>query len=298
MSQDFLTLIYQGLPIKRHQATGLISLTDLWQAQCAPTQQRPLAWVRLEATQKLLKHLAGQTGIEPLYAERQRSGQAAERLIMAIPDGLETLETDGDLQTYATLELAVVYARYLSADCYEWALANLVEAPHLAEQWQRVQTQAERQTERRSMTRRAVIAAGWAIPVVTTLGLSQRAAAQVSAGHTDTAHGDTAHSDAAHTDHGDVAHADGAHGDAPHTDTVHGDTAHADTVHVDILHDDAPPPPYTDHFDIGVHIDTVGVHGDIAHTDIAHADAHTDTVHGDLAHSDGIHGDSAHVDNP
>ena len=195
MPQSPVPLTYQGLLIEYHAATGLICLTDLWQAQCAPTSQRPLAWVRLEATQKLLNRLAQQAGVEPLYAERQRQGHAAEQLIVAVPDRLETTEADGNLRTYATTELAVVYARYLGAECYEWALANLVEGAALAEQWARQQARVDTQTQRTALTRRAVLAAGWTIPVVTTLALSQRAAAQVSAGHTDTAHTDAAHTD-------------------------------------------------------------------------------------------------------
>ncbi len=238
MSQSS-SLVYQGLPIEYHTATGLICLTDLWQAQCATTQQRPLAWVRLEATQKLLSQLLAQTGAEPLYSEWQRSGQAPQQLIVAIPDLLETTEVDGNLRTYAALELAVVYARYLAPECYQWALANLAEGS-LVEQWVRQQGQVETQSRREAMTRRAVIAAGWTIPVVTTLALSKRAAAQVSAGHSDTTHGDTVHADTAHADtvHADVTHADVApvaglpHVDIPHSDS-HGDTPHADTAHVD-----------------------------------------------------------------
>ena len=52
------SLSYQGLPIEYHPATGLVCLTDLWHAQCSPASERPLAWIRLEATQKLLKRLA------------------------------------------------------------------------------------------------------------------------------------------------------------------------------------------------------------------------------------------------
>jgi len=52
------SLSYQGLTIEYNPATRLVSLTDLWRAQCRPASQRPLAWVRLEATQKLLKRIA------------------------------------------------------------------------------------------------------------------------------------------------------------------------------------------------------------------------------------------------
>lgn len=74
------SLSYQGLPIEYHPTTGLVCLTDLWRAQCSPASQRPLAWVRLEATQKLLKQLAQQTGVDPVWSERGHPGQKAEKL--------------------------------------------------------------------------------------------------------------------------------------------------------------------------------------------------------------------------
>ena len=176
------SLSYQGLSIEYLPATGLVCLTDLWRAQCSPASQRPLAWVRLEATQKLLQRLTQQTGVDPLLSKRQRPGQEPEQLIMAIPGILETTEEDGDLRTYATSDLAVVYARYIAPECYDWALANLAEGTALVEQWSALQSQAQLQERRKGFTRRAVIAAGWSIPVVTTLGLQPRAAAQISPG--------------------------------------------------------------------------------------------------------------------
>ncbi|MDF5732026.1 MAG: hypothetical protein PUP92_29495 [Rhizonema sp. PD38] len=74
------SLSYHGLPIEYHPATGLVCLTDLWLAQYSPASQRPLTWVRLESTQKLLKRLAKQTSANPLWSERQRPGQSVKPL--------------------------------------------------------------------------------------------------------------------------------------------------------------------------------------------------------------------------
>src|SRR5437667_187891 len=67
---------------------------------------------------------------------------------------------------------------------------------------------AERES---TFTRRALLQAGWTMPVIVAATLPETAYAQ--SGHTD------------HTDHTDTAHVD-AHGD------LHGDVAHAD-VHTD-----------------------------------------------------------------
>src|SRR5262245_62246558 len=90
-----------------------------------------------------------------------------------------------------------------------------------------------------SFTRRALIRAGWMVPVVTTVNIPAASAQTPS----------------------------------PHND-VHGDSAHGDAIrdHLD-GHLDTPPPTHTDHTD---HTDTP--HTDIPHTDGPHAatPAHTD----------------------
>lgn len=109
--------------------------------------------------------------------------------------------------------------------------------------------------------RRALIHAGWSVPIVTTVsGLSSNAAFAQSPhadGHGDAPpHADAPHNDAPHTD---VPHND-IHGDAP--GRAHGDT-HDD---VTVLHIDIP------HGDIGIgfgtpHVDTAFAHGD-SHNDV------------------------------
>ena len=66
--------------------------------------------------------------------------------------------------------------------------------------------------------RRALIRAGWAVPVITAVpGLAFNAA------YAQSPHGD-GHSDSSHGDHSD-AHSDAGHTDAGHSD-VHGDVPH------------------------------------------------------------------------
>jgi hypothetical protein len=86
---------------------------------------------------------------------------------------------------------------------------------------------SERQKE---FTRRALLRAGWTVPLVTTVNV-RAAAAQSPAPHND-AHGD--HVDTPHSDHADTPHQDhqdhlDAHADA-HND---GTPPHSDVPHVD-----------------------------------------------------------------
>ncbi len=122
---------------------------------------------------------------------------------------------------------------------------------------------SERQKE---FTRRALLRAGWTVPLVTTVNV-RAAAAQSPAPHND-AHGDHVdtppHVDVPHTDHADVPHTD--HVDVPHTD--HADVPHTD--HVDVPHTDHVDVPHTDHVDVP-HTD----HADLPHQDHQdHADSH------------------------
>jgi hypothetical protein len=150
----------------------------------------------------------------------------------------------------------------------------------------------------KDFTRRALIRAGWMMPVVTAINIPE-ASAQTPTPHND-AHGDSGHQDQsiihldvhldtpgevhqdhtdnAHTDHSDVPHAD--HSDVPHAD--HSDvphTDHADAPHTDAPHTDHADVPHADHADVP-HTD----HADIPHTDAPHSD-HADTPHNDHADS-------------
>ena len=104
---------------------------------------------------------------------------------------------------------------------------------------------AEREVD---FARRALLQAGWTVPVVIAAGLPRTAHAITPVPHTDNPHVDTPHTDGPHTDHADTPHVDSPHSDATHTD--HSDTAHTDTSHTD-------------------HSDTVASHTDITeHTDV------------------------------
>jgi KilA-N domain len=257
-----VALEYQGFPIEYNAATRLICLNDLWRAQCSLASKRPLAWVRVAATQKLLKKVSNRTAIEPQWSQQQQPGTTAEKLIVRIPGNLETFEIDNNFRTYATTELAVVYARFLASECYEWALVNLAEnlaeGEVLADNWVSQQLAMQQQEQQKVFSRRTVIAAGLSIPVITTLlgnqqTPNQKTHKQASSSHSDTpnVHNDTTHTDGAnvsHTDGNAVTHIDG--------DTV---TSHVDSGvghgdgsgrgHIDV-HSDGHTDRHTDnHFD-------------------------------------------------
>lgn len=174
-------LHYQSFIIHRQPDTGLVCLTDMWKAQCSPAKNRPLVWVRLDTTQTLLKRLVEQTGTVPVWSKSKQKGRSSQQIITEIPGILETTEEGGELRTYSTTELAVVYARFLSVECYEWALTALVEGSEegvkLVEQIEE-EVKAER---KRQLSRRALIAAGWAVPIILSVGLAQKAEAHTDA---------------------------------------------------------------------------------------------------------------------
>ena len=103
MTQDKLPncLLYNDSYIEIEASIGVVCITDLWEAQDSPAKQRPLAWMRLAKTQKLLKRLAGQKGIEPIWSERKQAGHSPENLIASIPGVLETTEENGILRPWA-----------------------------------------------------------------------------------------------------------------------------------------------------------------------------------------------------
>ena len=186
-----------------------------------------------------------------------------------------------------------------------------------------------REAREREFSRRQLLRAGWAVPVVLSLGLAACDDGGDDGGqsqHTDRPHSDAGHADAPHIDqpagpgttHADVPHADSndgrgpthtdtpPHADvpphddipphddaAPHADTPHSDARHSDARHFDAPHADEPVaavvPPFGD-----------GGHGDsfsFTHQDSAHGDlpARRGFPHADSPHIDDTHGD-AHSD--
>jgi hypothetical protein len=161
---------------------------------------------------------------------------------------------------------------------------------------------SDRTQREREFSRRALLRAGWALPVAVSLGGLASACggggddARRNGVHGD--HADSAHTDSSHTDAGSGEHADQPHGDDVHTDTGryrHVDTPHAD--HTDVAgHADAAAPSHSDTQEPGGrhgdHADAGAVVHDDAHNDAGcvHADTpHTDT-HGDVPYSDGASG--------
>lgn len=160
-----IRLHYRGLVIRRQPESGLICLTDIWKAQRSPSESSPSAWACLNTTQALLRRLA------------EQKAPPSEEIITAIPGILETTQEAGELLTYSTPELTIVYARYLSTECYEWTLTALVErsddVANLVEQ-KDISLEDEIQLSRR----RALIAAGWAVPVIASVAMPYNVRAQ------------------------------------------------------------------------------------------------------------------------
>ena len=123
----------------------------------------------------------------------------------------------------------------------------------------------------RSFSRRALIQAGWAVPVVMAV-TPPRAYAQSPVTHTDA--GDP-HTDTDHTDELSAGHSDETHLDI---------IGHSDELHTD-THTDSFFPPHIDGTEFGhsdfLHFDGPAPHGDLP-------DFHTDSgvIHSDSSHSD------------
>lgn len=120
-------LVYRGAMIRRNPKTGLVCLTDMWKAQGGPANKEPLAWVRLDATQELLKLLSDQTGAAPVWSDRKHKGRSTKPIMIGLPKILETKRGGTAPGTYATSQLAVDYAQILSVEFHQWALNALVE---------------------------------------------------------------------------------------------------------------------------------------------------------------------------
>jgi hypothetical protein len=122
----------------------------------------------------------------------------------------------------------------------------------------------DRADRQRQFSRRELLRAGMAAPVV--LSLPMVAAACGGGSNTAAGHGDHtdsgSHSD--HADHSDSAHNDTSHSDSAHTDSSHADKGHVDTTHSDTTHSDT-------HKDTG----TVQIHKD-THSDTGTVQIHTD----------------------
>ena len=172
-------IYYQGKTIHRQAETGLICLTDLWNFQGSVEAKSPLNWVRLETTQTLLSSLVDPNETVVVWAEdsAKEPSNTNQQLIAEIPGILETTKQGQELWTYATEELVVVYARFLSAECYQWSLEYLVEGDREEADYLEIVEARAKAKRQKQFSRRALIAAGWAIPVVLSVGFNQRAVA-------------------------------------------------------------------------------------------------------------------------
>ncbi len=144
-----------------------------------------------------------------------------------------------------------------------------------------------------SLSRRALIEAGWTLPVILSVVLPDRVFAQSGPVlvHVDL-HADLqigVHSDAPFTD--GTAHNDRPHGDSPHGDT-HTDSGPLQPPHTDLAHGDG-------FLDVGFADGGFADHSDGStsqHTDNAHVDSHTDFNLSALPVHVDFHADFPHLD--
>jgi len=155
--------------------------------------------------------------------------------------------------------------------------------------------QKENETAERveSFSRRALIEAGWALPVILSVVLPERVLAQSRVfpvfhldQHFD--HNIHVHSDAPFTD--DTAHNDNPHGDSPHGD-VHTDSG-PPPVHVDAIHGDGFIDGSFADGGFADHLDASPAH----HTDNAHIDQHSDRSFPNVPSHVDVHADFPHLD--
>jgi len=144
-----------------------------------------------------------------------------------------------------------------------------------------------------SFSRRALIEAGWTVPVVLSVVLPERLLA-ASPGGPNIVHVDH-HADLLIIEHGDAPFTDGmAHNDRPHSDSPHQDT-HTDLgslAHADFLHGDGFLDSSFADGGVQVHADTSVPY----HTDNAHVDNHTDVSFPQLPSHADFHSDFPHLD--
>lgn len=145
-------LLYQGLEISYQ--SDLVCLDDLWQAHCAPIKQRPLIWSKEPHTQELLRNVSSNY-----------------RLVFSTtPEGVN--------QTWASPEIALLYAQFLGDDCYNWVKTSFaLDVNTLPSEITKALNSSNQPL---ALSRRALVAIGWTTPIIATIALSQRAQAQIS----------------------------------------------------------------------------------------------------------------------
>src|SRR5262245_47336741 len=145
-----------------------------------------------------------------------------------------------------------------------------------------------------SFSRRALIEAGWTVPVILSVVLPERVLAQSNPPPP-----------IVHLDH----HFDfpiHVHSDAPFTDdTAHNDNPHGDSPHGDVHTDSGPGPAHLDLFHGDGFIDSGFADGGFAdhqagspnhHADNAHIDQHTDRSFPNVPSHVDVHADFPHLD--
>ena len=158
--------------IRVDRLNSLVNLNDCWRQYSGTIKQRPQAWLRLEKTQQLLRNIARARNVEFLESN----------LVTEIPGVLELRQDSNTVNVWVIPELVISYGDFIGEDCYQWALVNFADNLELARIRQSITSEKRSRQQRKVWTRRGVVAASWAIPVVTALALNQKAQAQVSPG--------------------------------------------------------------------------------------------------------------------
>lgn len=113
---------YNGSTVKVRAEDQWISLTDLWKAAGSPKEQRTSDWLNLPSTQQLVKTLILNTEKSGVY----RTGSESD-----FPNGISNtiyeVRRGRGGGTYATRELALEYASYLSVEIRAWLLRVGIE---------------------------------------------------------------------------------------------------------------------------------------------------------------------------
>lgn len=113
---------YNGVTVRVREQDQWINLTDLWKAAGSTKNKDTREWLRLPSTLELVEELKQNRGKSPVYrtgSERDFQNQVSNQVY-------EVRRGRGG-GTFATRELALEYASYLSVEMRAWLLRVGVE---------------------------------------------------------------------------------------------------------------------------------------------------------------------------
>lgn len=143
-------LQYRGQVVRLHPTHHFVCLSDLWRAEGCPADRHPGSWLRGDAARWL----------------RSAPGAAPAARMLEVLEGERTV-------VFADAEIATLYARYLSPECYEWALETIVSAEPESPA---VPSGRPLPAQVDQPSRRRLLQAGWAVPIVIAMALTPRKA--------------------------------------------------------------------------------------------------------------------------